>query len=1683
MIPDKSRKGDRTFSFFMGLLFASTTPIPIIAQPTAIVMAQVSAPENTPNAGDTQPVQALGGQLAVFVGHEDDINSVKFSPDGNHILTASDDKTVRLWDREGKLVTVFQHDYQVKSAEFSPDGDRILTTSEHMSSLYLWDKQGNLLASLRGGRITKFSPDGSLILSIGYADKTGRLWDRQGKLIAELQHQGDIERADFSPDGQQILTASRDNTAQLWDIRGNLLVTLQHESRLMSAEFSPDGRHILTTAFRSHTAYLWDKKGNLVARIEDYSDGYGYVELDSAKFSPDGRLILTADSRHHEGIGRLWDREGKYLAVLRGHESYVNTTEFSSDSRYILTASDDRTARVWDRQGNAVLVLQHEQPVQKAEFSPNGSYILTTSGSSWDDRTIWIWDRTGKLLAAFRREDKVDGVEFQPDGSHILTWGDNTVRLWNTSATIAAAPQEATALQTFDQQVAEQNAQLTLLEHEKEVESAEFSPDGNYILTRAFNGLEPRLWDRQGNLLAILRGHRQSVESAEFSPDGRYILTASADRTVRLWDRNGNSSIVYDEGEDAVDVRARFSPDGQYILALDWVASSYLLLDRTGKRVAEFRGRGARFSPDGNFIITVAGKTAYLWDKAGNLITEFPGHKNGAHNATFSPDGRHVFTADYFQGARLWDRTGKPLAEFRHEGEVTHVEFSPDDRHLLILSYHPLNNPGGALSPTAELWTKEGNTLTVVQLGRVTSAKFSPDGRHILTTGLDNAAHLLDKQGKVLTEFRHPERVQSARFSPDGNRVITTSSDNTARLWDKEGNLLAIFRGHENAITSAVFSSDGQQIITVSRDNTARLWNVPAAITAQAEQVTALQNSQENLSENNNQQAAAAFQEAVQLNQQETVESRQLALQKLNDALELYRADKNSAKAAEVLLYIGNIQANLGEFQNALDSYNQALPLSQQAGAIAEQAAILNSLGQLYNDLADPDTALDYHNQALPLLYQLNDKGGAATTLNNIGDLNAATEKHQDALKSYSQALTLSQSGGDKAAEASALMGIGGIYTTSKEWSNALNAYNQALIISRFLNDKVKETTILNQLGKVYTASGQESTALDYYNQALTLSQQLGYKTEQANILYNQATLNRQQNNLTAAKTEIETAINIIEELRTQIASQELRQSYFARNQDYYQFYIDLLMQLHQQNPDRGYDGEALHISERARARSLIELLSEATANIRQGADSKLLEQERNLQQQLNGFEHRKYKLQSGQYSEQELNEIKQKIDTVLAQLKQLEAQIRATSPRYAALKYPEPLNLQQIQQQVLDDDTLLLEYSLGEDRSYLWAVTKTSITSYELPSRSEIEAAVQTFRKSLTPDSAANLETGLPLSQMLLAPVVNQLGNKRLLIVPDGALQYVPFAALPIPTSPPTLSEQGERSSTPRREGGQGGLGHTPLIVQNEIITLPSASTVAIQRRQLQNRPTAAKKLAVLADPIFAFNDSRVAGTPPEQTPDTPTNYALTRATRNLGLGDSARVFGRLKFTRTEAEKILALVPEKQRLQALDFNASRTTATNPDLAQYQIIHLATHGLLDPVNPELSGIVLSLFDQTGKSQDGFLRLHDIFNLNLPAELVVLSACETGLGKDVKGEGLVGLTRGFMYAGSRRVLVSLWSVNDVATSEVMAKFYQKMLNEGQNPVSALRAAQLEMWNSGQWQSPYYWAAFTVQGDWR
>jgi CHAT domain-containing protein len=308
----------------------------------------------------------------------------------------------------------------------------------------------------------------------------------------------------------------------------------------------------------------------------------------------------------------------------------------------------------------------------------------------------------------------------------------------------------------------------------------------------------------------------------------------------------------------------------------------------------------------------------------------------------------------------------------------------------------------------------------------------------------------------------------------------------------------------------------------------------------------------------------------------------------------------------------------------------------------------------------------------------------------------------------------------------------------------------------------------------------------------------------------------------------------------------------------------------------------------------------------------------------------------------------------------------------------------------------------------------------------------------------------------MLLAPFAAELGQKRLVVVADGVLQYVPFAALPSPAGDVTR----------------------PLIVDHEIVNLPSASVLAVLREEFGNRKPASKSVAVLADPVFSADDERLAQAVRIGAVSSPFVDAQ-RSAAESGVDGLVR----LRFSRQEADEIARLAGDKRNLKAVDFAANRSTATDARLGDYQIIHFATHGLINNQHPDLSGVVLSLVDEQGRAQNGFLRLYDIYNLKLNADLVVLSACQTALGKEIKGEGLVGLTRGFMYAGAPRVVATLWRIDDRATADMMRRFYEAMLKDNLRPAAALRAAQLSMLRDPRWHSPHFWAPFTIQGEWR
>jgi tetratricopeptide (TPR) repeat protein/CHAT domain-containing protein len=782
---------------------------------------------------------------------------------------------------------------------------------------------------------------------------------------------------------------------------------------------------------------------------------------------------------------------------------------------------------------------------------------------------------------------------------------------------------------------------------------------------------------------------------------------------------------------------------------------------------------------------------------------------------------------------------------------------------------------------------------------------------------------------------------------------------------------------------------------------------------------------------------------------------RQKALEYYDRALPLFQAVGDRGGEARTLNNIGRVYSSLGELQKALEYYNRALPLLQTVGDRGGEAVTLNNLGYIYDSLGEKQKALEYYDRALPLFQALWDRGGEAGTLNNIGLAYSSLGEPQKALEYYNRALPLLQAVGDRGGEAATVNNIGLVYDSLGERQKALEYYDRALPLVQAMGDRGGEARTLNNIGNVYSSLGELQKALEFYDRALPLLQAVGDRGGEARTLSNLAILQRSQGNLKEALTLIENSITIVEDLRTKIGPQELRTSYFATVQGEYQFYIDLLMQLHQQNPSQGYDALALHASERARARSLVEQLTEAGLDLKADLDPALAAEEQRLTQALNAADQKRINLlnQEGGYDNAELEAAKAEIDDILNQLQNLEVQIRSANPAYADLNYPDPLTLDGIQTQILDDNTLLLQYALGEDRSYLFLVSKTDLKTYELPPKAEIEAAVEQYRTLLQSPDFTDLSQGQRLSQMLLGQIAGELNGQRLVIVGDGKLQLLPFAALPWGS----------------------GARLAPLLANHEIITLPSATSLAVQREQWQKREQAPQTLAVIADPVFKVNDPRLGA---NATTSTAGDLSQVDSLFRNSCGD----FERLPHTATEAEQILALVPNAEEFSALGFDANYATATNPNLSQYRIIHLATHGCIQD-NPLLSRLALSFFNAGGQeAETSSLKLQDIYSLKLNADLVVLSACQTGTGKEVQGEGVVGLTRGFMYAGARRVAVSLWSVNDRATSILMSDYYRQMLEQGIDPAAALRQAQLAMWQSENYSAPYYWAAFTMQGDW-
>src|SRR5438477_7385406 len=639
------------------------------------------------------------------------------------------------------------------------------------------------------------------------------------------------------------------------------------------------------------------------------------------------------------------------------------------------------------------------------------------------------------------------------------------------------------------------------------------------------------------------------------------------------------------------------------------------------------------------------------------------------------------------------------------------------------------------------------------------------------------------------------------------------------------------------------------------------------------------------------------------------------SLEAHEQSLAIARELKNHGGELLSLYGIALVYLNLGEAQQALDYNYQLLAVTRPSDS--RNYLLLHSLCKNHLLLGEPQSALDYCQQALSIWRAMDRRLFEAATLAYIGNAYALLGEPRKELEYDNQALKIFREVAELNGEGSMLNSIGRIYHAQGEQQRALECFEQALALFRKIPNIQAESITKRLIGEIYWSLGAREKALDYFNQALSQLRSLKDRSNEAATLLDIARDERDLGQLNQARADIETALGIVESLSAKVTSLDLRASYLATKRDYYEFYIDLLMRLDAQQPDVGYAAQAFQTSERARARSLVESLAEARIDSHHGVANTLIARERTLKQQLSFNGDRLTQLLGSQHTAEEVASAQQAIDALLRSYAAVEADIRIENPRYASLAQPEALTLREVQTKLLDQDTLLLEYSLGEARSFVWAATPTSIKTFELPKRSVIEASARRVYELLTARSrsapkerpeqkqkrVALADEEYPraaaeLSRMLLGPVASQLGSKRLLIVAEGALQYVPFAALPLPVG--SQSSVASRSTTDN--GPRTTDNYIPLIVDHEIVSLPSASVLAALRQETSSRSPATKAVAVLADPVFSRDDSRVPGSRAGRTvpaPDQSVPADVVRSSEESGLKD----FVRLRFSRAEAD------------------------------------------------------------------------------------------------------------------------------------------------------------------------------------
>jgi CHAT domain-containing protein len=790
-------------------------------------------------------------------------------------------------------------------------------------------------------------------------------------------------------------------------------------------------------------------------------------------------------------------------------------------------------------------------------------------------------------------------------------------------------------------------------------------------------------------------------------------------------------------------------------------------------------------------------------------------------------------------------------------------------------------------------------------------------------------------------------------------------------------------------------------------------------------------------------------------------------------ALQLWRDLNKPGEQAEVLVMMGFVEVRKGEWSNAISFLTQAQGLTDEENDPYRMGQISAQLADIFNDNGMPETALVRYQQAQGYYRRAANARGEARMVLNLGVTYFLLGNVAESLAHLQQALDAFAPGSLDAA--SCHQQLGRVYVSTREHDAALMHLQSALTIYERTSNPGEAAEVRSLMGQVYQQQGRLEPARQKYLQALSVFNKLSDRVNQAAACYALGSLELLARDYAAAEGYLRHSIELTEDIRRTPPSSDMTTTFSATVHERYEKYIECLMLQSRARPAGGLVERAFESSEQGHAHALAEILSAAAPNFAPGLDPALAEQERSLRQALRAKEDYRVVLLSGAHNKGPLDALEADLTRLEAEYRRVTDAVRARCPSCEQLAQPTAWSLGQIQKEVVaDDETVLLEYSLGEDRSYVWAVTRDKISSYELPERARVEESARGVYKLLTTPPGTEPADALPpalreLSQMVLAPVAAELKKRQVIVVADGALNYIPFQALPAPAA----------------DG-------VPLVASCEVSNAPSASILGTLREETSRRQPTPKVLAAFGDPVVGprYALHKDDGAKDDGADEQSAAAAeleegrLISALRDTGLnGDSfdPSALRPLFYAKRELKSLRDVASEDEIFVAADFAATRERLLGANLTQYAILHFATHGLFDTKRPESSGLVLSMVGRDGRPLNGFVGLQDVYSLRAPVDLVVLSACQTALGRDVRGEGLVGLTRGFMYAGASSVVASLWQVEDKATAELMKQFYANMLQKGMPPGAALREAQNSIRQTPRWRSPYYWAAFTLQGE--